>query len=315
MKLLEIFGERIKKNEPLNRHTTYRLGGPADFYFEAKSPEEAAAALGAAKEGGLPAFALGGGSNVLVSDAGFRGLVIAYAARKTEIRGSRLAADAGAILFAAVRSSADAGLAGLEWAAGIPGTVGGAIRGNAGAYGGEIKDVLESVDALNFETGERRNFAGDECGFGYRESRFKRERWFLLGATFALSPGDKAELLAKIKETVVLRVSKQPLEFGSAGSVFKSLVIADGVPASIKGDVPQKYVDFGRIPAAWLIERAGLKGRRIGEAMISEKHANYFVNTGKASAAEVRELIAYAKMEIRKAFGIELVEEIEYVGF
>jgi UDP-N-acetylmuramate dehydrogenase len=315
MKLLEIFGDRVRKNEPLKNHTTYRLGGPADFYFAAESAEEIAAALAAAKTDDLDVFILGGGSNVLVADAGFRGLVISCGQRKIEVQGTRLVADAGAVLFSAVKASVEAGLKGLEWAAGIPGTVGGAVRGNAGAYGGEMKDGIVSVEAADLATGERRSFTNADCAFGYRDSRFKHEGWFILAATFALAPGDKEASTVKLEETLGLRRSKLPLEFGSAGSVFKNYDVSRGVPQNIKDDVPQRFIDYGRIPANWFIERAGLKGRRIGDAMISDKHANFFVNAGSATAADVRSLIAFAKMKVKEAYGVELVEEIEYLGF
>jgi UDP-N-acetylmuramate dehydrogenase len=315
MKLLDLFGNRIKRDEPLNRHTTYRLGGPADFYFEAKSPEEAVSAIKAAKEDGVPVFLLGGGSNILVADGGFRGLVLAYGSRGIEISGSRVIVDAGAILFGLVKTSIDAGLTGLEWAAGIPGTVGGAVRGNAGAYGGEIKDNLETVQAVDLANGELATFNRPSCAFGYRESVFKHASWLVVRAVFTLTPGDKESSLAKIKEIIELRRSKQPLEFGSAGSVFKSFELGSGIPESIKADLPPKFVEYGRVPAAWLIEKAGLKGKRTGGAMISQKHANYFVNADSATAAEVRALIAYAKMKVQDELGIQLQEEIGYVGF
>ena len=317
MTLLETFGDRVKQQEPLKNHTTYRIGGPADFYFLASSPEEAARAIGAARADGLPVFVLGGGSNILVSDAGFRGLVVSYSGRKVSIEGDRIIADAGAILFALVKDSIDAGLAGLEWASGIPGTLGGAVRGNAGAYGGEIKDAIDSVQAISLLTGELASFDRASCGFGYRESIFKRTPWLITRAVFVLAPGDKTALHAKMRETIDKRRNKQPLEFGNAGSVFKSFVIDDAgkIPAAIRAVVPPEYISYGRIPAAWLIEHLGLKGKTIGEAQISEKHANYFVNTGHARASDVRELIDYAKMKVKEELGVVLEEEIEYVGF
>lgn len=317
MELLEKFGDRIKRGEMLKNHTTYRIGGPSDFYLEAKTPEDISTAVAAAQADGLPVFVLGGGSNILVSDAGFRGLVIVYAARAVKVEGTRVIADAGAILFSLVKTSIDAGLTGLEWGAGIPGTVGGAIRGNAGAYGGEIKDNLDTVQAIDLTTGELRTFDRTECAFEYRESYFKGRPWLVTRAVFTLSAGDKAASLAKIKETIDKRRHKQPLEFGNAGSVFKSYVFGEAakIPESIRAAVPPEYIGYGRIPAAWIIERVGLKGKKIGGAMISEKHANYFVNTGAATAAEVRELIGYAKIKVKKEMGIELTEEIQYVGF
>jgi UDP-N-acetylmuramate dehydrogenase len=317
MKLIDVYGERVKRDEPLKNHTTYRLGGPADFYFTAKSFDELANAIVCARAEKIPVFIIGGGSNVLVSDAGFRGLVVSYAAREIKITDNLVLADAGAILFSLVKSSVEAGLTGLEWAAGIPGTIGGAIRGNAGAYGGEIKDVLTAAWAINLSDGQIKKFSNAECAFGYRESYFKGRPHHIVRAEFALAPGDRAEALKKIKETIELRRNKQPLEFGNAGSVFKSYVYKDArdLPEKLTAGMPPEYLRYGRIPAAWIIQSLGLKGKQIGGAQISEKHANYFVNTGNATAAEVRELIAYAKMTVEKELGIILFEEIEYVGF
>lgn len=317
MKLLEIFGDRVKKDEPMNRHTTYRLGGSADFYFAANGPEEAAAALTAARADRLPVFVLGGGSNVLFSDGGFRGLVLSYAGRKVSVEGNRVVAEGGAVFYSLVRSAIDAGLAGLEWGAGIPGTVGGAVRGNAGAYGGEIKDNIEAVQAIDLGTGEMRTFAASECAFGYRESLFKAKPWLITRAVFTLSPGNIDELREKAAKTIAARRNKQPLEFGSAGSVFKSWVFGEAkdIPEKLRMVLPPEFVSYGRVPAAWLIERLGLKGKKIGNAMISEKHGNFFVNAGGATADEVCQLISYAKMKARDEWGIQLQEEIEYVGF
>jgi UDP-N-acetylmuramate dehydrogenase len=317
MQILEIFGDRVKKNEPLKNHTTYRIGGPADFYLEVKNADEAARAIKLAREDGLSVFVLGGGSNILVSDAGVRGLVMVYGGREIKIEGNRLIADAGAITFLAVKMSAEAGLAGLEWASGIPGTVGGAIRGNAGAYGGEMKDRIDTVQAVNLETGDSATFNRPSCLFGYRDSVFKHAPWFIVRAAFALAPGDRDELAAKITDLVAKRRGKLPLEYGSAGSVFKSFFFNDlsKLSEGLRKSLPPKYAESNRIPAGFLMELAGLKGKRLGGAMISDQHGNFFVNTGSATAAEVRELIDCAKMKIREEFGVTLEEEIQYVGF
>jgi len=317
MKLLELFGERIKKNEPLKNHTTYRIGGPADFYLEIKNAAEAAKAIKLAREDGLLVFVLGGGSNILVSDAGFRGLVIVYGGREVKVEGSRLIADAGAITFLAVKMSTEAGLGGLEWAAGIPGTIGGAIRGNAAAYGGETKNAIETVEAVNLITGEPQTFDRSSCRFGYRDSIFKHEPWLITRAAFALVPGDRDALTAKASELVSIRRGKLPLEFGSAGSVFKNFIFNDPSELSEKLQkvLPPEYKESRRIPAGFFTDILGLKGKRLGGAMISEKHGNFFVNTGAATAAEVRELIDYAKMKVKEEFGVALEEEIQYVGF
>lgn len=317
MKLIEKFGDRVKQGELLSRHTTYRLGGPADFYLTVKDENEAKSAIMAAKGDGLPVFFLGGGSNLLVSDAGWRGLVLSYAGRETKAEGTRLTCGAGAILYAAVRSAMDAGLAGLEWAAGIPGTVGGAVCGNSGAYGGETGDRIVSVRAISAETGEAREFSREECRFAYRDSAFKGSPWLIVQAVFALEPGDREAMLARSSEIVETRKRKLPLELPNSGSVFRSYFFRapSEIPAALREGMPPEFMGYGRIPAAWIFERLGLKGKRAGGAEISPKHANFFVNAGDATAAEVRELIDYAKMETKKTYGIDLVEEIRLVGF
>jgi len=317
MKLLELFGERIKKNEPLKNHTTYRIGGPADFYLEVKNAEEAAQAIKLAHDDGLPVFVLGGGSNILVADAGVRGLVIVYGGREVKVEGNRLIADAGAITFLAVKMSTEAGLAGFEWAAGIPGTIGGAIRGNAAAYGGETKNSIETIEAVNLKTGEPQTFDQSSCRFGYRDSIFKHEPWLITRAAFVLSPGDRDALMAKSSELVSIRRGKLPLDFGSAGSVFKNSFFSNFSELSekLKKILPEKYLESRCIPAGFFTEILGLKGKCLGGAMISEQHGNFFVNSGSATAAEVRGLIDYAKMKVKEEFAVTLEEEIQYVGF
>jgi UDP-N-acetylmuramate dehydrogenase len=317
MKLQELFGERLHKNEPLKNRTTYRLGGPAAYFLEVKTAAEASSAIMAAKEDGLPIFVLGGGSNILVSDKGFGGLVLSCGDRALKIEGSAVRASAGASLGLLVNQTAAAGLGGLDWAAGIPGTLGGAVRGNAGAYGGEIKDRLVSVETVNLETGECRILAATECGFGYRESVFKHSPLFVWSAEFSLPTGDKDALQAKIRDLVAVRQGKYPTRFGNAGSVFKNFNFAnlEQVPEKIRTALPSKYMEWKKIPAAWLIESLGLKGKKIGNAMVSEEHGNFIVNAGGATSDEVLQLISYVKMKVRDELGIQLHEEVEFVGF
>ena len=317
MKLQEIFGDRVRTNELMSNHTTYRIGGPADFYLEVKTVDEVKSALAAAKEDGIPVFILGGGSNILVSDDGIRGLVVAPALRKMEISDKRVYAEAGAVSTLFARLASEAGLVGLEWAAGLPGTIGGAIRGNAGGYGSAMGDMVASVDAVDLRNGRQMNLNKDQCVFGYRESIFKKEPYFILGASFLLKHGDKDALVNKMNEIVATRNVKNPKGVGSAGCVFRNFEFssAESLSEKLKAKLPAQYLEWKKIPAAWLIELLGLKGKTIGKAQISEEHTNFFVNTGGATASEVRELIAYAKMKVRDEFGIQLQEEIQYVGF
>jgi UDP-N-acetylmuramate dehydrogenase len=317
MKLLDIFGERIKQKELLRKHTTYRIGGPADFYLEVSSVPEIKEALNAAKDDGQKVYVMGGGSNLLVSDDGFRGLVLVPALRRMEIKDGSAYAEAGAFSALFARLASEAGLAGLEWSAGLPGTVGGAIRGNAGAYDASYGDNLASVDALDLRDGSVKKFNKDECGFSYRESIFKHQPYLILGASFSLAPGNRNELLAKMDETVKKRAAKYPQGVGSAGSVFKNHYFdsPEELSERVRARLSDKYLAAKKIPAGWLFETLDLKGKKIGGAMIALEHANFFVNTGGATASDVLQLISYAKMKVRDEFGIQLNEEIEYVGF
>ncbi len=307
----------MKTKELLSNHTTYRIGGFADFYFEAKTADEIKAALAAANEDGLPVFILGGGSNILVSDDGIRGLTIVPALRKIEINTEKIYAEAGAISALLARLTAEAGLAGLEWSAGLPGTVGGALRGNAGGYGAAMGDAVLNVQVIDLRDNRLVSLNKNECCFAYRGSIFKKEPYLILGATFSLRPGDRTALIARMDEIVAKRNVANPAGVGSAGCVFKNFEFSstDELSDRVKEKMPPEYFAWKKIPAAWLVESLGLKGKKIGGAQISEQHANFFVNAGGATAAEVRELIAYAKMKVSDEYGISLHEEIQYVGF
>jgi UDP-N-acetylmuramate dehydrogenase len=316
MVLAGAFGDRLKKDEPLKKHTNYRIGGPADFYLELKSGDEVSRAVTAAKKDGVPIFVLGGGSNILVSDAGFRGLVIVLAMRSVLVEGQKCIADAGAVTAAVAKKSAEAGLTGFEWAVGVPGTIGGAVRGNAGCFGDETRSAVETVEAISLESGEKRFFMSDECGFAYRESRFKHERSVVTRVTLALKTGEREAGLAAIKNFISRRKEKQPLEYSSAGCIFKNYEIPDnGVSEKLLAVLPKEFVDAKRVPAGWLIDQAGLKGATSGDAKISDKHGNFFVNVGGADASDIVILISRVKTAVRDAYGVQLNEEIQLVGF
>jgi UDP-N-acetylmuramate dehydrogenase len=313
-------------------YTTFRIGGPAKFFCEAKDEDEIVEALEFAKEKNLPIFILGGGSNILVSDKGFDGMILKISNFKFQISNSSITCDSGCLLSKIVSESVKSGLSGLEWAAGIPGTIGGAVRGNAGAYGGTIGDSVDSVKILevpNFSKArlfpsksstlgipQSQAFESKDCKFGYRDSIFKQNpNLIILAVKLKLKKSDKAESEKKIKEILTLRKEKQPMEFPSPGSFFKNPVIED------KNLIQQFETDSGaklrddKIPAPWLIEEAGLKGKKIGGAMVSEKHANFIVNTGNATAEDVIMLAAIIKTRVRNKFGIQLQEEVQMVGF
>jgi len=329
-KLKEKIGEEVLENEALANHCTFKIGGPARYFFVAKDSEEIVKAAEAAKDLGLNFFVLSGGSNVLFSDNGFDGLVIKVASNKYKViaepplnpllgkegRGV-VEADAGVPLSKIVDAAAENGLSGLEWAAGIPGTVGGAVRGNAGAYGKATGDVVEEVEALNQES-KIDKYKKEDCKFGYRESIFKREGGIILKVVLKLMSGDKKKIKEEMDKILKARGEKIPTE-PSAGSFMKNVEVTDEIVKIIKEhtheDVPADYLEKGKIPAAWLIGQCDLKGKQIGGAKISEKHANFIVNTGGATAGDVIALASLIKMKVRDEVGVQLQEEVEYVGF
>lgn len=294
-KLEQILGEeQILREEPMRLHTTFRIGGPAQFFVIPRTQEEAAAAVRLCRSEGAPYYIIGNGSNLLVSDKGYRGVVIQLFKEFSDINieGTRIRAQAGASLAKIAAEALRAGLAGFEFAAGIPGTLGGACIMNAGAYGGEMKDVLLAVTVLT-KDGEIREIPREELDMGYRTSRASREGWIVLGAAIELARGDEKEIRAKMEDLKQRRTDKQPLEYPSAGSTFKR---------------PEGYF------AGKLIQDAGLKGLRVGDAMVSEKHSGFVVNCGNATAADVDGLIRLVQEKVREDFGITLEPEVRRLG-
>jgi UDP-N-acetylmuramate dehydrogenase len=287
----------IKLNEPLARYTTARLGGPADMLIEAGSVAELSAVVIAARSIQLPITILGGGANVLVSDAGVRGLTIINKARRLEFReGGVVWCESGVVLPTLARACIARGLSGLEWAVGVPGTVGGAVVGNAGAHGRDTAADLTSATVLTADN-VIAEWTKADLQFQYRSSRIKREagraaRSIVLAATFQLAAGDPIELEKKAAEFNDYRRRTQP-PGASLGSMFKNP----------PGDA-----------AGRLIDQCGLKGTRVGDVEISTVHANFFVNHGRARAADVKALIDLARAKVRERFAIELELEIELVG-
>jgi UDP-N-acetylmuramate dehydrogenase len=284
----------FKKNISLAPYTTFKIGGAAKYFYTVKSIEDLTGAVKLAKKEGLPFFILGNGSNVLVSDKGFDGVVIKIENCKLKIVNCKITVDAGVLLTKLVNESVKAGLTGLEWAAGIPGTIGGAIRGNAGALGSSMADLIKTVEVFDITNLKIQTFENKDCKFGYRDSVFKHNKNLIIfSAELELKKGDRKKSEKLIKEYLKQRKEKQPLEYPSAGSIFKN--------------------PNGRA-AGYLIEQCGLKGKKIGKAMISEKHANFIVNLGNAKAKDVKKLIDLCKEKVKEKFGIELEEEIEYLG-
>jgi UDP-N-acetylmuramate dehydrogenase len=302
-------GVKTVRDESLARFTTMRVGGPADLFAVAHNQFELRALVKYARARAIPVFVLGRGSNLVISDAGFRGLVVQSRAEASRVEGDRYLADAGVAMARAATETQKAGLAGLEYGLAIPGTVGGAVWANAGAHDSDTAGVLESATVLLADGAERVLPVG-ELGFGYRTSRFKAATdaasgdptapgaapvpaEIVLAATFRLRPADAAEIKARLDDIRHWRQAHQPLGIPSAGSVFRNP----------PGD-----------SAGRLIDALGLKGTRIGGAVVSEKHANFIVNDQKGSATDVRRLAEHVRDQVRARHGIELVFEIEFVG-
>ena len=314
--LKTLFGDRLKENEPMSKHVNFRIGGPARWFAEVKSVEELEKAIALCRESGVEWFVMGGGSNTLVADEGFDGVVLKMAMREFVIEGTTVTAESGVLSVALARATADAGLKGFTWAIGLPGTIGGAVRGNAGCFGGETKERLISAKVLR--DGKVIELSKVDLDFGYRESAIKHSNDTVLSATFELEPGDSEALKKQLDETLAKRKASQPLHAGSAGCIFKNYEISDDEELQrLKrdADIPTEMQKSRRISAGWLVDQLDLKGSKIGGAQISEEHGNFIVNLGDATASDVVQLIAMAKMKARNTYGIQLQEEVQYLGF
>ncbi len=307
------FFPKFKKNVLLSRYSNYKIGGPARYFFTPKDLRELRATLAKAREENLRVFILGGGTNLLIHDRGWDGLVVAPRIMTLRARDKGIEAGAGVQVAELLKFAARKKLSGLEWAGGLPGTVGGAIRGNAGCFGSEMKDRVSSVTSMDVRTGKVRARSRAACKFGYRTSIFKKEggKEIILGAVFALKPGDPKTIRSAIKERINSRRARHPLEYPNIGSIFKNVPLADISPVRRKRFSNVLKTDpFPVVPAAYLISEAGLKGMTKGGAMVSPKHPNFIVNALNASAEDVRALIALVKQRVYKKFRIKLEEEV-----
>lgn len=286
--------EQILWDEPMDRHTTFRVGGPCDAMVTAHSAEDCELIVRFCSAEDVPLFVLGRGSNVIVRDGGIRGVVLLIGEKmqKITVDGNRIIAEAGATLKTLCAKAIEAGLAGLEFASGIPGTVGGGVRMNAGAYGGEMAQCVAAAEALD-ESGNLIRVEKDALEFGYRKSVFSRKGLLILRAEFALVPGDREASLALVADLNRRRKSKQPLQWPSAGSVFK-----------------RPEGNF----AGQLIEEADLKGVSIGGAQVSPMHANFIINAGGATAKDILALIDHVREQVQRNSGILLEPEVLVVG-
>ena len=287
--------EQVWAQEPMKKHTTFRVGGCARYLVEPGDVQQLSAVVNACREQKVPYYVVGNGSNLLVSDAGYNGVIIHLFKNMSEIRteGNHMILQAGALLARAARTACREGLSGLEFASGIPGTVGGALVMNAGAYGGEMKDVVSRVTVLTSE-GEPREYTKEQMAFGYRRSRLTEEAGIVLETEFTLHPGRTEEIQARMEELKEKRVLKQPLEYASAGSTFKR---------------PEGHF------AGKLIMDAGFSGYRVGGAQVSEKHCGFVINRGNASASEIAEVIRQVQDRVYAHSGVRLQTEVKFLGW
>jgi UDP-N-acetylmuramate dehydrogenase len=284
--------ECILINEPMSKHTTFKTGGPADILFVPRTEEQLVLLLRTLREEGTSPLLIGRGSNLLVSDAGIRGVVVKVSHGGISHDGNMLHANAGISLRALAQAAAQSGLTGLEFASGIPGTLGGGIVMNAGAYGGELKDTLVSVCVLDRNL-YMQTVSNAELNLSYRSSVIEKKGFTVLSASFLLAPDDPLEIFTRMEKLAAFRRTKQPLEFPSAGSIFKR---------------PQGYF------AATLIDQCGLKGKCIGGAQVSNKHAGFIINIGDACSTDIYRLICMVQNDVFDQTGILLIPEVRFLG-
>lgn len=303
----------VSEGALLSRHTRFGIGGPADVLVQASSEAAFAEALRVSRAGGANYSVIGDGTNLIVSDHGFDGIVLRLTANYIERDGSTLRAEAGTELQSLVDYSINHGLRGLETMTGIPGSVGAAVYGNAGAYGHSIDERVRQVRFLDGRA--VRCFAAAECRFRYRESIFKEHKeWIVLSVELAMTPANPVELRHTADDIFKTRLAKYPATMKCAGSIFKNLILAE-LPESVRRQIPERVVREGKAPSAYFLEQVGAKGMRIGGIHVAEYHANLIYNAGDGTARQLCELISELKARVRKQFGLDLEEEVQYVGF
>lgn len=310
----------ILENISLSQYTTFKIGGPARFFVAVNSFDELKEAGEWARENSLPIFALGGGSNVLISDKGFKGLAIKVQVSSFKFQDDKILADAGMPLARLLTEVMNVGLSGLEWAVGIPGTIGGAIRGNAGAFGKEAGSLVESVEVFDILKNKTVQYGREKCEFGYRDSIFKKNlNLIILGAVFKFTKSGKENVQNLMKEYLTDRSRKNAGLGRSAGCFFKNIPwTRKGIDKEyLLGKFPEleKFFEKPKIATGFLIDHLGLKGKKIGGAMIPYEHANYIINVGSASAEDVIMLASIVKDRVSNHYGFCLEEEAELVGF
>ncbi len=306
----------FQQNVSLKEFSNYKIGGPARYFFVPETAEEVLRGLEKAQKEKLPILILGGGTNLLIHDQGYQGLVIKPEIKVLKREGNLVRVGAGVSVGDLLNFLINEGLSGLEWAGGLPGTVGGAIRGNAGAFGGEIKDSIQEVVSLDTSTHATKKYSNQESNFQYRSSIFKEKDGgeMILEAVLELREGDKEMIKKAIQEKIDYRNTRHPMDFPSLGSTFKNVDVKN-LPKEVAERFAEKIKKdpFPVLPTAILLSEAGLKGVREGGAMFSEKHPNFIVNVDGATSADVEKLILLAKKTVKEKFGVVLEEEIQRV--
>ena len=300
------------QNEPLKNHTTLCIGGPARFFVEATSEEEIKDIVKKATRENIPFMVIGEGSNLLVSDSGFEGLIVKNKLKGIKEQEGLISVKVGTSLQELVDFTIEKGLTGMQKMTGIPGTVGGAIYGNAGAYGQTISDYLVRVKV--FDGGKIFWVKKSECNFSYRDSDFKKNKYILLEAEFKLDKGDAETLKKEAEETLTLRLQKYKPGIACPGSFFKNVQVKDLSPEQLT-KIPKDKIVYEKIPAGYLLEEVGAKGAKRGDIEVASFHANLFMNRGKGTARDFFTLSEEFRQKVKDKFGIEMEPEVQLIGF
>jgi len=303
---------KIQESVFLKDYSTFKIGGLARYFVLVKSISQLIESLEWAKKNNLPLLLLGEGSNILFSDEGYKGLIIKIQISEIKTRQNVIICGAGTLINEMLSVTTAKGLTGFEWAAGIPGTIGGAIFGNAGAFDWEMKNITENVKGLNLKDFKIKDFKNEDCQFSYRSSIFKKEKKYaIIEAELKLKKGDQENILKMVKKNLLYRKERHPLEYPSVGSIFKNIKFTkENLKITKTFPDLRQFLQRGEIPVAQLIHYCGLKGKKIGGAQISEKHPNFIVNIDNATAEDVITLINLIKQKVRDKFGIQLEKEI-----
>lgn len=311
--------ENLQKDVDMSKNTTFKLGGPAEFFLDVQTKEELIEAVNWAKDNNINIHFIGGGSNLLINDKGIKGLVIRLANTTLALRGERLECGAGLLLAKAASTSIGHSLSGLEWSVGIPrATIGGAIRGNAGAFGSVICEITETVEVYDTKKMSFITLSNKDCRFSYRTSLFKEDTRYIIWSATLKMVTKKIEIIKeRMQEVADFRLNNYP-KLPSAGSVFENLtkdMVKECNEQLYQRALEDKAFRGEKIGAGYIIDQCGLRGKKIGGIKISLEHANHIVNTGSGTADEVIQLIGYIKQQVRDRFGILLKEEVQYLGF